>query len=131
MPRWSTLQLRKSVRWDTSTQCFARIATAPVTLAGIAIPQGARVVLIYASANRDNSVIADAETFDISRGKVRHFGFGSGPHICLGASASRAMLRTIVGGLLPVLGEFDLDIASAVRVRHLMVRGFRFLPISW
>lgn len=123
--------LEEAVRWDTSTQCFARVTTAPVTVAGTTIPDGARVVLLYASANRDDAAIENAEAFDIGRGKVRHFGFGSGPHICLGASASRAMLRTILAELLPVLGAFDLDTAAAVRVRHLMVRGFRSLPISW
>ena len=64
-------------------------------------------------------------------GKVRHFGFGFGPHICLGASATRSMLRAILPGLLAALGDFDIDVSRAVRVRHLMVRGFRSLPIAW
>jgi hypothetical protein len=123
--------LEEAVRWDTSTQCFARVTTQPVTLAGTAVPQHARLVLLYASANRDDAAIDNAEAFDIMRGKVRHFGFGSGPHICLGASASRAMLRTVLGELLPVLGAFDIDTESAVRVRHLMVRGFKSLPMAW
>jgi cytochrome P450 len=123
--------IEEAVRWDTSTQCFARTTSAPTVLAGVSIPSGARIALLYASANRDETAIADAERFDMTRGKVRHFGFGFGPHICLGASATRSMLRTILPRLLAALGDFDIDVSKAVRVRHLMVRGFRNLPIVW
>lgn len=123
--------IEEAVRWDTSTQCFARMTSAPTALAGVTIPSGARVALLYGSANRDEAVIADADRFDLTRGKVRHFGFGFGPHMCLGASATRAMLRAVLPGLLAALGDFDIGIAEAERVRHLMVRGFRSLPIAW
>ncbi|WFU45660.1 cytochrome P450 (plasmid) [Bradyrhizobium sp. CB82] len=123
--------IEEAVRWDTSTQCFARTTSAPTAIAGMNIPSGARVALLYASANRDETAIADADRFDIMRGKVRHFGFGFGPHICLGASATRSMLRAILPGLLAALGDFDVDVTKAERVRHLMVRGFRSLPIAW
>ncbi|MBR0827197.1 cytochrome P450 [Bradyrhizobium manausense] len=123
--------IEEAVRWDTSTQCFARTTSAPAEIAGVDIPPGARVALLYASANRDETAIGYAERFDLTRGKVRHFGFGFGPHICLGASATRAILRTILPSLLAALREFDIDIARAERVRHLMVRGFRSLPIIW
>ncbi|MGY8634274.1 cytochrome P450 [Bradyrhizobium sp. 14AA] len=123
--------IEETVRWDTSTQCFARTISAPTEIAGIAIPPGARIALLYASANRDETAIADADRFDITRGKVRHFGFGFGPHVCLGASATRSMLRTILPDLLVALGDFDIDVATAERVRHLMVRGFKSLPIAW
>nr|WP_233287113.1 cytochrome P450 [Bradyrhizobium oropedii] len=123
--------IEEAIRWDTSTQCFARMTSAPTEIAGLPIPPGARIALLYASANRDETAIADADRFDITRGKVRHFGFGFGPHICLGASATRSMLRAILRDLLVALGDFDIDVATAERVRHLMVRGFKSLPIIW
>lgn len=123
--------IEETLRWDTSTQCFARTTSAPAALAGVDIPGGARLALLYASANRDETAIPDAERFDVTRGKVRHFGFGFGPHICLGASVTRSMLRAILPDLLTTLGEFEVDLSGAVRVRHLMVRGFRTLPIAW
>ncbi|WP_409192982.1 cytochrome P450 [Bradyrhizobium sp. RDM4] len=123
--------IEEGVRWDTSTQCFARITSGPVTLSGTEIPERSRLVLLYGSANRDESAIANADSFDIDRGKVRHFGFGSGPHICLGATATRAMLRTILPKVLSTFGDFEIDLARAVRVRHMMVRGFRSLPLAW
>jgi cytochrome P450 len=123
--------IEEAVRWDTSTQCFARTTSAPAEIAGIDIPPSARIALLYASANRDETAIAEADRFDVTRGKIRHFGFGFGPHICLGASATRSILRTILPAILAELGEFDIDLDAAERVRHLMVRGFKSLPIIW
>src|SRR5262245_52211929 len=123
--------IEEGVRWDTSTQCFARQTTADVTIAGSVIPVDSRLVVFYASANRDERVIPDPDRFDVARAKVRHFGFGSGPHFCLGAHAARHMLRVILEELLPVLGDYALDMANAQRVPHLMVRGFSSLPVRW
>jgi len=85
-------------------------------------------VLFYGSANRDERVIANADRFDINRSRVRHFGWGSGPHFCFGAPTAKAMVRTIFQEALPVLGDYELDMDKAVRVHHTMVRGFKNLP---
>lgn len=119
------------VRWDTSTQAFGRQTTRDISLHGISIPADSRLVVCYAAANRDERVIEDPDRFNIDRGRTRHFGFGSGPHICLGAPAARAMMRAILPALLPVLGDYELDIANSERVAHIMVRGFYKLPIHW
>jgi cytochrome P450 len=120
--------IEEGVRWDTSTQCFARHLTADVEIAGIQIPAESRLVLFYGSANRDERVIANADRFDINRSRVRHFGWGSGPHFCFGAPTAKAMVRTILQEALPVLGDYELDMDKAVRVHHTMVRGFKILP---
>ena len=120
--------VEEGVRWDTSTQCFARHLTADTTVAGTTIPAQSRVILFYGSANRDERSTADPDRFDIRRPRVRHFGWGSGPHFCFGAPTAKAMLRTILQEALPELGEYELDVASAVRVHHTMVRGFKSLP---
>jgi cytochrome P450 len=119
------------VRWDTSTQCFARQTTTEVEIAGVAIPADSRLVVFYASANRDERAIPDPDRYDVGRAKVRHYGFGAGPHFCLGAQAARHMLRVILQELLPALGDYELDVANAQRVPHLMVRGFSRLPMRW
>ena len=119
------------MRWDTSTQCFARQTTRDVTIAGTVIPADSRLVVLYASANRDERAIPEPDHFDVGRAKVRHFGFGAGPHFCLGAQTARHMLRVILQELLPVLGDYALDLTNAQRVPHLMVRGFYRLPMRW
>jgi cytochrome P450 len=128
-PKLIDAAIEEGVRWDTSTQCFARHLTADVEIAGTKIPAQSRLVLFYGSANRDERVIANADRYDINRPKVRHFGWGSGPHFCFGAPTAKAMLRTILQEALPVLGDYELDMNKAVRVHHTMVRGFKTLPI--
>lgn len=123
--------IEEAVRWDTSTQCFARQVMADVAIDGITIPADSRALIFYASANRDERVIPDPDRFDISRSRVRHFGFGMGPHFCAGANAARMMLKDLMRDLLPHLGEYELDTSRAQRVNHIMVRGFTNLPISW
>jgi cytochrome P450 len=123
--------IEEGVRWDTSTQCFARQTTVDVEIAGITIPADSRLVVLYASANRDERAIPEPDRFDVTRAKVRHFGFGTGRHFCLGAQAARQMLRVILEDLLPAIADYDLDIEKSKRVPHAMVRGFSKLPMRW
>ncbi|MFO1115410.1 MAG: cytochrome P450 [Beijerinckiaceae bacterium] len=123
--------IEEGVRWDTSTQCFGRQTTRDVQVGGATIPADSRIVVCYGAANRDERVIPEPDRLDIDRPRVRHFGFGFGPHICLGAPTARAMLKTILAPLLPALGEYELDLSKSERVRHMMARGFYRLPISW
>jgi cytochrome P450 len=123
--------VEEGVRWDTSTHAFARQTTRDIEIDGATLPADSRLVLIYAAANRDERAIADPDRFDIDRPKTRHFGWGFGPHICVGAPTARAMLRTILLELLPVLGEYELDLDRSERVKHVMARGFYKLPIRW
>lgn len=123
--------IEEAVRWDTSTQCFARQVVRETEIDGARIPADSRAIVFYASANRDERVIPDPDRFDIARPRVRHFGFGMGPHFCAGANAARMILKEIMGELLPYLGDYELDVGRAKRTGHIMVRGFATLPISW
>ncbi|WP_313802173.1 cytochrome P450 [Sphingobium sp.] len=123
--------IEESVRWDTSTQSFARHVMQDVEIAGQRIPAGSRALVLFASANRDERSIPEPDRFDIERKRVRHFGFGLGPHVCAGTQVARAMLREMLQVLLPVMGDFDLDTANAERVKHVMVRGFINLGVEW
>jgi cytochrome P450 len=123
--------IEEAVRWDTSTQCFARQTTTEIELHGTTIPADSRVVVFYAAANHDERAIVEADRFDIHRKRVRHFGFGLGPHVCAGATIARAMLKAMLELLLPALGDYELDVSKAKRVEHIMVRGFANLPMRW
>jgi cytochrome P450 len=121
----------EAVRWDTSTQCFARHVSTDVDVSGTTIPAGERALIFYASANRDERAIEDPDRFDIGRKRMRHFGFGMGPHVCAGANAARSMLRAMLEVMLPMLGDYVLHLPQARRAEHIMVRGFMNLPVSW
>jgi ABC-type branched-subunit amino acid transport system ATPase component/cytochrome P450 len=123
--------IQECVRWDTSTQAFGRQTTKEVALHGVTIPVDSRLVVFYASASRDERVVPDPDRFDINRDRTRSFGFGSGPHVCLGAPTARAMMKAILTPLLPLLGSYELDIPNSQRVAHVMARGFYKLPIRW
>jgi cytochrome P450 len=72
-----------------------------VTLHGRTIPAGEPIALVYASANRDEDVFADASTFRLDRPNMKEsVAFGRGPHMCLGAPLARLQLRVALEELL-------------------------------
>jgi cytochrome P450 len=89
------------VRWATPVMTFRRTATRDTTLNGQSIAEGAKVVLFYASGNRDETVFEDADRLDVLRSPNKHLGFGGGgPHFCLGNQLARAQLRALFTELL-------------------------------
>ena len=103
------------IRWVTPLNNMFRTATRATQIAGSAVHQGDRVILLYPSANRDESVFDDPYTFDIARQPNPHVAFGFGTHFCLGASLARLELRTLFTHLtrritnLRVLTEPDIE----------------------
>lgn len=88
--------IEESLRYETPVIHLWRVTTQATELGGAQLPKGATVALGYASANRDEAVFEDGETFDIARKKAgAHLAFGSGPHHCPGAALARQeMLST-------------------------------------
>ncbi len=88
------------IRFESPLRAFARHAGRDTEVAGVRIPMGARVLVIYSSANRDEREWDDPDTFDIRRDANRHLGFGQGAHACAGQALARletsAMLRALV-----------------------------------
>ena len=75
---------------SSPNQGLFRTATRDTEIDGIAIPQGARLWVMFAAADRDDTVFADAETFNPERPNVReHVAFGKGHHFCIGAPLTR------------------------------------------
>jgi cytochrome P450 len=107
--QWQTLRedpslinnaVNEVVRFEAPLRAFARHARCDTEVAGVHIPHGARLLVIYASANRDEREWDAPDTFDIRRDANRHLGFGQGAHACAGQSLARletsAMLRALV-----------------------------------
>jgi cytochrome P450 family 142 subfamily A polypeptide 1 len=103
------------IRWVTPLNNMFRTATRAAEVAGTKIREGDRVVLLYPSANRDESVFDEPYTFDITRNPNPHVAFGFGTHFCLGSSLARLELRTLFAHLaqritnLRVLAEPDIE----------------------
>jgi cholest-4-en-3-one 26-monooxygenase len=88
------------LRWTSPILCFRRTATADTEIRGQAIRKGDKVVLYYASANRDEDVFDHPQNFDIRRSSNRHLSFGTGQHFCLGATLARMEIRILFEELL-------------------------------
>lgn len=80
------------LRWVTPLNNMFRTTTAEVEVRGTMLPAGARVMLLYPSANRDEDVFADPFRFDVTRSPNPHLAFGNGTHFCLGATLARHIL---------------------------------------
>ena len=83
------------LRWVTPLNNFFRTVLTDDTVGGQPVMAGDRVVLLYPSANRDETVFADPFTFDIRRNPNPHLAFGFGTHLCVGANLARLVLRTV------------------------------------
>lgn len=89
------------VRWATPVMTFRRTAATDFELGGQAIQAGEKVVMFYASGNRDEQAFDHPERLDLGRSPNPHVGFGGGGlHFCLGAHVARAQLRALFGELL-------------------------------
>jgi cytochrome P450/ferredoxin-NADP reductase len=100
--------VEEALRLITPLQLTARTTSREVTLHGVTIPAGGRVVLVPGAANRDERQFPDPDTFDITRPRGRHVGFGEGVHGCLGAPLARLEARIALEEALPVLGDYQL-----------------------
>lgn len=88
-PKLATRAFEESLRWDSTVQTFFRTTARDVEVDGTAIPEGAKVLLFLASANRDPRKWDNPDDFRIERPAGGHVGFGFGIHQCLGQMVAR------------------------------------------
>ena len=93
--------VEEMLRWSTPVVSFMRTATRDTTLRGVEIAAGEPVLMLFASANRDEEVFGpSAGTFDVVRSPNPHLAFGQGNHFCLGAALARVEGRVVLEELL-------------------------------
>ena len=117
------------IRYDSPLQMFERTATADTEVAGVTIPQGAKIAALLGAANRDPGVFADPDRLDVGRKPNPHLGFGVGIHFCLGAPLARLELQVALGSLLRDLPGLALA-GDAVRRPEFVIRGLATLPVA-
>jgi cytochrome P450 len=101
--------LEEFLRLYTPYRGFARTAVEDVTICGRTIPAGEPIALVYASANRDETVFPNGSKFELHRPNLsEHLGFGRGPHNCPGAPLGRMQLRVALEELLSRTAGFEL-----------------------
>jgi cytochrome P450 len=117
------------LRWTSTATHIMRTATAPVTIRDRRIEAGERVTLWNPSANRDESVFDDPESFSVRRKPNRHMALGTGEHFCLGGTLGRAELRLLYGELLHATQRIELD-GAPVMLSSIIVNGPERLPVK-
>jgi cytochrome P450 len=101
--------IEEFLRLYTPYRGFARTAKVPVTIRGRDIPAGEPIALVYASANRDEEVFTDAETFQLNRPNMKDsLAFGRGPHMCMGTALARLELVVALEELLARTSGFSV-----------------------
>jgi cholest-4-en-3-one 26-monooxygenase len=100
--------IEEMLRWVSPIKNMARTATEDTELGGRTIPAGEKLLLLYPSANRDETVFVDPFEFDIRRSPNDHVAFGFGTHYCLGANLARLELRVLFEELLERLPSLSL-----------------------
>jgi cytochrome P450 family 130 len=119
------------LRLTSPVQNLARTTTRPVRVRGVTIPAGRKVLLCYASANRDEREFGpSAEEVDVHRRIAKLLTFSHGTHYCIGAAAARLQGRVVLEELLRRCPDFTVDIAAGRYAEGNYVRRHAILPWS-
>jgi cholest-4-en-3-one 26-monooxygenase len=117
------------LRWGTPVNNFLRTATCDTELHGVEIKEGDAVVMLYASANRDESVFADPYRFDVTRNPNPHLTFGGGgPHHCLGFNLAKMEMRILFEELVSRVDSVEL-VGEVTKLRSSFIHGIKQLPV--
>ena len=128
-PRALALVVEEMLRWTTPVVAFMRTTTRPVELGGRQLGAGEPVLMLYASANRDEAVFGPtADRFDGSRDPNPHVAFGFGPHFCIGAVLARLEGRILLEELLSRFGSVE-PAGPVVRTASPVIAGVRSAPL--
>lgn len=95
------------LRLHSPVHHFARVATADVEFDGVTVPAGSRVLVMYASANRDERRYPDPDRFDVTRNPSDHLAFGRGIHLCVGHNLAKAEGHAILAALADRVERFE------------------------
>lgn len=133
-PSLVEVAVEESLRFDPPVLGLWRKAVCPVTWHGVTIPEGARVQMLYAAANRDPAVFDDPNSFrldrDLAELRRMHVSFGSGVHFCLGASMARTEAIVAVRTLAARLPSLRLA-GPTERIEPQFLWGRHRLPVTW
>lgn len=122
--------IEEMLRINPAVHSFRRTAMHDTVIRDTDIAAGDKVILWYPSANRDEEVFEDPDTFDIARSPNEHLAFGVGEHFCLGSHLARMELRKIFDGLMRRLPDMQLD-GEPRRLRSNFINGVKEMRVTF
>jgi len=126
--------VEEAIRWEPATEALPRFAIEDIEIGGYLVPAGTIVVLMSMSANHDDTVLPDADTFDITREVPAGWHlltFGGGIHYCLGANLARLELTESLSELSSRFATLSLAGDAVLHPAGSVIQGYVALPISW
>ena len=122
----------ETIRWVAPIGLYSRQVTRDTELAGVHLPEGARLGICILSANRDTEVWDRADQFDIRRDVRPHLAFGKGVHVCLGAWVARAEVAAVaLPKLFGTLRGLAVSERDPAEIAGWVFRGMTSLPVTW
>jgi 4-methoxybenzoate monooxygenase (O-demethylating) len=120
----------EAVRFESPVQTFFRTTTRDVDIGGFTVPEGEKVLMFLASANRDPRRWDQPDRYDISRRTSGHVGFGSGIHMCVGQLVARLEGEVLLAALARKVAA--IEITGPVKRRfNNTLRGLESLPVAF
>ncbi|MCW2778473.1 MAG: Linalool 8-monooxygenase, partial [Frankiales bacterium] len=120
--------VEEGLRFVSPVRHFMRLATQDAVVAGQEIKQGDRLMLLFASANRDEDVFPDPDTFSVDRELNKHVAFGTGPHSCTGMHVARLEMKVLLEELFDRVDGIELA-GEPKYLKTNFVGGLRSLPV--
>jgi cytochrome P450/ferredoxin-NADP reductase len=119
----------EAVRLASPIRSFSRVAAKNVSIDGVDIPAGARVMMLYASANRDEAKFERPDCFDVTRPPTEHMGFGSGIHMCVGMHLAQLEMTALLRAMLARVGE--VTVLSLIRSMNNTMHSYESVTASF
>lgn len=121
--------VEEAVRVEAPVRGWTRYVAEDTVLAGQALPKGARVLVMFASANRDPAKYDDPARFDVTRDVHDHVGFGLGVHMCMGMHLARLEMQSLVRALRRRVARFELTDTPRIALNN-SIRGYATMPVK-
>jgi cytochrome P450 len=122
--------LDELLRWVSPLQGLGRTVTKDTELGGCPLSKGDRVLLMWASGNRDETIFPNPDEVDLARKPNRHLAFGMGPHRCAGVHLGKLMLRVTLEEFLRRIPPFELGDPAGLKWLGGEARGLRAVPLK-
>jgi cytochrome P450 len=123
--------MEELLRYESPVQGLARATTVDVTMGDTVIPAGDQVLLLYGSANHDETVYERPDVLDFDRVVKTHWTFGHGIHYCLGNAVARLETRVALQVMLETIKDWEVDEAAVERIQLVPTRGVAHAPVTF
>ncbi len=123
--------VEEMLRYTTPVMYFRRTLTGDTVLGDVEMAAGDKVLMLYGSANRDESVFAEPDRFDIGRSPNPHLAFGGGgPHLCLGMHVARIEIAALLREVVLRLPDLRID-GEIERMHSNFIAGIHTMPVAF